>query len=172
MNAAMAKLAMIESRRGLVQPSVCRLSHAVRPVLWLALLLALPCVGQNSSQQTPTGQISSHPLRAQPQPVDEPLSGENVANPLFYEERRLRQLNEAQHKSMVSDTDKLLRLATELTAEINSTNPTSLNSDQLRKVAEIEKLARSVKDKMRISLKGTPVYLDAAPPTPSPYPPH
>ena len=84
----------------------------------------------------------------------------------------MRQLNEAQHKSMVSDTDKLLRLATELTAEINSTNPTSLNSDQLRKIAEIEKLARSVKDKMRISLKGAPAYMDATPQGPSPYSSH
>ena len=171
MNGAAAKLAMIESRPGLVRPSACRLSHVVRSVLWLGLLLALPCVGQSSSQQTPTGQISSHPLRAQPQPIDEPLGGENVGNPL-YEERRMRQLNEAQHKSMVSDTDKLLRLATELTSEINSTNPTSLNSDQLRKIAEIEKLARSVKDKMRISLQGAPGYMDATPQTGSPYSRH
>ena len=84
----------------------------------------------------------------------------------------MRQLNEAQHKSMVSDTDKLLRLATELTSEINSTNPTSLNSDQLRKIAEIEKLARSVKDKMRISLQGAPGYMDATPQTGSPYSRH
>src|ERR1035437_6570902 len=127
MNGAAAKLAMIESRPGLVRPSACRLSHVVRPVFWLGLLLALPCVGQSSSQQTPTGQISSHPLRAQPQPIDEPLGGENVGNPL-YEERRMRQLNEAQHKSMVSDTDKLLRLATDMTSEINSTHSTSLHS--------------------------------------------
>jgi hypothetical protein len=129
------------------------------------------CVGQNSSQQTQTGQVSNHPLRVPQPPIDETLGGENVGDPLL-EERRLRQLNEAQHKSMVSDTDKLLRLATELTAEINSTNPASLNSDQLRKVAEIEKLARSVKDKMRISLKGTPAYMDATPSTPSPFSRH
>ena len=63
----------------------------------------------------------------------------------------MRQLNEAQHKAMVSDTDKLLKLVTEFNAEIGSTNPESLTPEQLRKVAEIEKLAHSVKEKMRLS---------------------
>ncbi len=83
-------------------------------------------------------------------------------------ELRMRQLNAALHKSMVADTDKLVKLAIELNAEIASTNPSSLTSEQLRKVAEIEKLARSVKDKMKTTVQGTPVYLDATPlPPPS-----
>jgi hypothetical protein len=171
MTTAAAKFAKIESRSGLVKPSALRLSHGVRRVLWLTLLLALPCVGQNSSQQSVPGQTSNRTMRSQPPPIDQTLGGENVGNPIF-EARRLRQLNEAQHKSMVSDTDKLLKLATELTAEINSTSPTALTSDQLRKVAEIEKLARGVKDKMRSSLKGAPVYIDGTPPDTSPFSRH
>jgi hypothetical protein len=45
-----------------------------------------------------------------------------------------------------------------LDAQVTSANPGSLNADQLRRLAEIEKLAHSVKDKMRTSLAATPVY--------------
>ena len=59
---------------------------------------------------------------------------------------------------MVADTNKLLKLAGELNAELAGEHPESLNPDQLRKVAEIEKLAHSVKDKMSMSVKGIPVF--------------
>jgi hypothetical protein len=62
--------------------------------------------------------------------------------------KRLRLLNAERQKSMVSDADKLLRLARELEAEISRTTPESLTEEQLRKIAKIEKLARSVRDKM------------------------
>jgi len=81
----------------------------------------------------------------------------------IYRERRLRQITEAQHKSMVADTDELLRLVTELNAEIAGANPDSLTPDQLRKVARIEKLARSVKDKMRMPIGGTPDLVNTFP---------
>jgi hypothetical protein len=80
------------------------------------------------------------------------------------QQKRLRQLNVAQHKALVSDTDKLLKLVAELNEEIDKTTPASLTPDQLRRVAEIEKLAHSVKDKMRSSLVGAPDFLDAPPP--------
>ena len=54
--------------------------------------------------------------------------------------------------------NKLLKLVTELNAELTSSNPDSLSANQLRKLAEIEKLAHSVKDKMSTSVRGTPLY--------------
>jgi hypothetical protein len=63
---------------------------------------------------------------------------------------------------LVKDTNKLLKLARELDAEIGSTNPDSLTSDQIRRIEEIEKLARSVKEKMSTCVNGLPMYqLDA-----------
>ena len=58
------------------------------------------------------------------------------------------------------------KLANELDAEISTTNPDTLTPEQLRKVAEIEKLARGVKDKMRISLTTTPIFVDSTPTPP------
>ena len=71
-------------------------------------------------------------------------------------EKRLRALNAERQKSMVADTNKLLRLAHELQGEIDSTNPDALTPTQLRKVADIEKLAHSIKEKMSTSVRGTP----------------
>ena len=83
---------------------------------------------------------------------------QRAADDPLYAEKRLRQLNLAQHKAMVADTDKLVKLANELNAEISGTNPGLLTPEQLRKVAEIEKLAHSVKDKMRMSVQGVPGF--------------
>jgi hypothetical protein len=130
------------------------------PLLACALLcLALPGGGQNPTapmQVTTNGQPSAQPMRGSIQDMDQPFASGD-SDPAM-QEARLKQLNAAQHKSMVADAGKLLKLVTELNAEIGSSNPGSLNADELRKLAEIEKLARSVKDKMRISVKGTPAF--------------
>jgi hypothetical protein len=76
----------------------------------------------------------------------------------YLREKRMQQLSAAQHKALVSDTDRLLKLASELNAEIGNGNTGSLTPEQLRKVAEIEKLAHSVKDKMSQPVKGLSSY--------------
>ncbi|MFZ0302507.1 MAG: hypothetical protein WAL75_07475 [Terracidiphilus sp.] len=67
-------------------------------------------------------------------------------------ERRMKMLNNERHKSLLSDSDKLFKLATELDNEIAKSNLGLLTPDQLRKVAEIEKLAHNVRDKMTQTL--------------------
>ncbi|HEY1648057.1 MAG TPA: hypothetical protein VGF96_08755 [Terracidiphilus sp.] len=73
-------------------------------------------------------------------------------------EKLLRTLNTDRQKSLVSDTNKLLRLANELNAEIARTAPDELTASELRKMAEIEKLAHNVKDKMSTSMLGAPAF--------------
>jgi hypothetical protein len=73
-------------------------------------------------------------------------------------EKLLRSQNAERQKSLVSDTNKLLRLTNELNAEIARTAPEALSDDELRKLAEIEKLAHSVKEKMSTSVRGTPAF--------------
>ena len=63
-------------------------------------------------------------------------------------ERRLRALNMERQKEMVSDTNKLLKLARELNTEVAGQKSDTLTPDQLHKIAEIEKLARNVRDRM------------------------
>jgi hypothetical protein len=63
-------------------------------------------------------------------------------------ERRLNALNIERQKEMVSDTNKLLSLARELNEEVAANGSAPMTLNQLRKIAQIEKLARSVKEKM------------------------
>jgi hypothetical protein len=87
-----------------------------------------------------------------------PLTGDGSDNNPVEQQKRLKALNAERQKSMVADTNKLVKLAGELNAELAGAHPESLNPDQLRKVAEIEKLARNIKEKMSMSVKGIPVF--------------
>ncbi len=57
-------------------------------------------------------------------------------------------LNVERQKQMVSDANKLLKLARELNDEVATANTGTFTPDQLHKIAEIEKLARSVRERM------------------------
>ena len=129
-----------------------RLAQFARAVLGVALLAALLCGVAKT-----TGQTRS----ALPQPIGQAVAGgldENAIASDADHEKLLRTLNADRQKSLVADTNKLLRLVNELNAEIVSTNPDSLTPAQLHKVAEIEKLAHNVKDKMSTSVRGTPPF--------------
>jgi hypothetical protein len=96
-----------------------------------------------------------------PQPIGQPGLGnldDVPAGGPVQNEKLLRTLNADRQKSMVADADKLLRLVNELNAEIARTAPDSLSAAQLRKMAEIEKLAHNVRDKMSTSVRGTPAF--------------
>ena len=129
-----------------------------RELLFLALLLAMPSVAQNGSppvskngMQQPLGRQSSADDNIPP------------ADPLW-QEKQLCLLNAERQRALVADTNKLLKLAHELDAEISSANPDSLTPDQLHKIAEIEKLAHSVKEKMSTPVRGAPVFQSEPPP--------
>jgi hypothetical protein len=161
MKSAEKKLFAHELRPSLVRASSGMAGHGMRPVLWLALILVLPfglTHAQTESQQSGTGQLSNHPLRYESGNMVPSLS-ESTRNSVD-QEKRLRQLNAAKYKSIASNTDKLLKMVTELNAEISNSNPTSLTPDQLRKIAAIEKLAHSVKDEMRTPVQSPPEILD------------
>jgi hypothetical protein len=76
-------------------------------------------------------------------------------DPLFAD-KRLRALNAERQKSMVSDADKLVKLARQLDAEIASNSTDEMTPEEMRKVVEIQKLAHNVKEKMAQSFGGGP----------------
>ena len=57
-------------------------------------------------------------------------------------------------RQIAADSAELLRLATELKAEVDKTNTDTLSIPVVRKAGEIEKLARSVKQKGRAGVGG------------------
>jgi hypothetical protein len=57
--------------------------------------------------------------------------------------------NVARQQDIKKDTDKLLELATELKQYVDKTNEDILSMDVIKKADEIEKLAHSVREKMK-----------------------
>jgi hypothetical protein len=133
---------------GLLHSSTPSLSRA----LWLALVIsasALPLFSQKSPPAPP-----SSPPPPPPPPVfvnsKAPDYGPApVHTPTFQEQQYLRYL-ESRLNSMISDADKLLKLAKELNKETDSSKAGSSSPKDVQTVAEIEKLAHSVKWKMRL----------------------
>ena len=80
--------------------------------------------------------------------------------------KRIKALNTMRQQALVSDTDKLLKLAQELNAEVCRSHRGKLTPDELHKIAEIQKLAHSVKDEMTMVVGGAIPSLDATPPPP------
>lgn len=141
-----------------IRRKVCvgRERRAIRFALGLALVLAMPVAGQSPYPQFPS--------------TNNGKSGRNYpdANSQFgadptVDPKRMQLLNAERQKELVSDTQKLLRLAQELNAEVSDANAAAMTDAQLRKVAEIAKLARSIKEKMSFSVGGYPSF--KGPPT-------
>jgi hypothetical protein len=63
--------------------------------------------------------------------------------------QQVKAFNEQRQKQLVTDTDKLLELATELKAEVDKTDKETLSVTVIRKTEQIEKLAKSVREKMK-----------------------
>jgi hypothetical protein len=60
--------------------------------------------------------------------------------------------NAERKKQINSESAKLLKLATELKAEVDKTDKDTLSVGVIRKADEIEKLAHSVKEKMQLTV--------------------
>jgi hypothetical protein len=64
-------------------------------------------------------------------------------------EKQEKMRNDDRQKRLVADTDKLLALATDLKLQVDKTDKEILSVDVIKKADEIEKLAHSVKERMK-----------------------
>jgi hypothetical protein len=65
------------------------------------------------------------------------------------ERDREKALNKQRQADIQKDTDRLLRLATELKEYVDKTDEHMLSVDVLKKTDEIDKLAKQIRDKMK-----------------------
>jgi hypothetical protein len=137
--------------------------RALPVVLYMIICMALPAA---RAQQGANSQVPVAPPHGFPQQDNTPFSSMDGSNPVEVE-KRMHMINSERQKSLIADTNRLLALATELNSEIAKSNTGELTPDQIRKVAEIEKLAHNVKDKMSMSLRGPTMNLDNSPFMPS-----
>ncbi len=64
-------------------------------------------------------------------------------------EQQARLRNNDRQKRLVADTEKLLALATDLKTQVDKSTKDTLSVDVIKKADEIEKLAHSVKERMK-----------------------
>jgi hypothetical protein len=95
------------------------------------------------------------PARAQnprlpplPQPQPQVPSPEDEAKSKL-ERDMAKKGNQERQAALRRDTEKLFKLATELKDYVDKTNENVLSFEVVKKAEEIEKLARSVKEKMK-----------------------
>ena len=136
----------------------------------IVLLPALSARAQDASQQgvpdmgqnTPIAGHSTRHGTTNPTQIDD-------ENP-YRDAIREAQLKAARQKALIDDTNKLLKLAAQLNDEIGGTETNPIDKDQLRKVAQIQKLAHSVEQNMKFSLTLKPSGPDQYPPPQIPDP--
>jgi hypothetical protein len=125
----------------------------------LLVLLGAAFVASQGQQTLPGQQGMPSQVGQRSQSPFGPLFNDQD-NDAAFAQRQIDALNAARQKALVSDTDKLLKLAQELNSEIAVNDPASLTSDQVRKIASIEKLARNVRQKMSESIVTGPSLRD------------
>lgn len=93
-------------------------------------------------------QMDQQPQIPAPSPFPPPTAAPDEDR-VRIEKEMAKKANLARQKDIQRDTEQLLKLATELKAAVDKSNENTLSLDVIRKADEIEKLAHSVKDKMR-----------------------
>ncbi len=117
----------------------------------IVVAVALAC-GVAAEAQSP-GQPYPYPgaAPARPGQAGQPpqMGGDlpRTSGPILENQEKARNLE--RQRRLVADTQRLLQLATELKAEVDKTNQNILSVDVVKKAEEIERLAKSVKDRMK-----------------------
>ena len=111
--------------------------------LFICLLFAIHGNGQKQDNRPANpAQQNSH--------VGPPMPGDTVNETQDRMTREMaKKANLERHAALKSDTDKLFKLAEELKDSVDKSSASVLSVEVVKKAEEIEKLAHSVKDKMR-----------------------
>jgi hypothetical protein len=116
-----------------------------RRALALVMLLVLPIAAQSPGVPSGSPVNRSRQQQQQDQPDSSPMSSSLDA-------RRITQLNLIRQKNMASDAEKLLRIARELSNDANADSSALSPAERMHKAAEIEKLAKGVREKMTYAI--------------------
>jgi nitric oxide reductase activation protein len=119
-------------------------THFVRTFFLMAALtvaVALPVWAQRQSAPPPAPPVDRGTLGTAP--ADEDEASARLAHDMA------KKANLERHAAIKSDTEKLLKLAVELKASVDKSNENLLSMDVVKKAEEIERLAHSVRDKMK-----------------------
>lgn len=123
--------------------SRCIVSRRILFLLsWLAILSpSIPAQSTlcDDQQLRPRSPYDSRPR--------DPSQGPDI--PADMQRKQMKELNQERYTTLKKDTDKLLQIATELKQKVDKTNENQLSLEVIRKTEEVEKLAKSIRDKMK-----------------------
>jgi hypothetical protein len=115
-------------------------------ILLFSLVLAQSLIAQQSPcDQAPAPISAENPLGFPP------LNAPSRPDPIAAEQqhKQAESRNKERQSSLKKDTDQLLQLATELKQSVDKTNEHVLSLDVIKKTEAVEKLAKSIREKMR-----------------------
>ncbi len=127
----------------------CLDANSCWPKRLCALVLLAGCfMLAGAQQQLPLPPIARPPASPgqSPNPSDD-NDGDSMAHRAMMQQAQKR--NDQRQKDIVNDTAKLLSLAQELKVEVEKSSKNQMSVSVIKKAEEIEKLAKSVKEKMK-----------------------
>ena len=131
-----------------------KVGQAASTGLMLVLLGTAAAQSTGGGSGSGTGAGRSQPSAAQPQLPNSSIPSIVPSDPadermMRLEQEQAKMRNVDRQKKLVEDTEKLLALANQLKEEVGKSNKDTLSLDVVKKADEIEKLAHSVKEKMK-----------------------
>jgi hypothetical protein len=111
-------------------------------LVWLLVFCGAICCSAQSQPQTPLP-----PLLGQQQSQEEKKQQDAWEHQRKQEATRKENLEREQE--IKKDTDQLLALATELKQYVDKSNENTMSLDVIKKAEQIEKLAKTVRQKMK-----------------------
>jgi hypothetical protein len=117
----------------------------------IALPARAPTAGSPPQQSPatatdPPAQKPIDPDKAEPEKAEQDKSDQKTGTPVGQKPLTPEEERQAQ---LVADTNRLFQLAQELQAEVAKSTKNTLSLSVVKKAAEVEKLARSLKERMR-----------------------
>jgi hypothetical protein len=139
-----------QSRQGGKRPGMTSGLQSVRTLACLLAIVAFAGTaqpGQQSPTPNPDKSIHDPALTALPDP-----NAQMEMRDQQTKQQNYSAANVERRKQIADDTAKLLKLASDLKSEVDKTNKDTLSLGVIRKADEIEKLAHSVKEKMKLTV--------------------
>jgi hypothetical protein len=125
--------------------SILKSFFVVSATFWLLLAPRFSSISAQERQQDSQSGTSSQPQPQAPTNNKKPDDAANAKAPA----NQALSPEQARQAQYVADSEKLYQLAQELKAEVAKTNKNTLSITVTKKAEEIEKLAKSMKDRMR-----------------------
>jgi hypothetical protein len=138
--------------------SMLKQKFGARSLFCLAVLVAIPFTAGVSQTSTSSSGNPTHDYSGIPpaNPAANPTADANriMEDSMHSREnqKRIAALNLLRQKEMTSDTEKLVLLAIQLKAETDQSSSDKLSVVELRKAELIEKLAKSIREKMKATV--------------------